>query len=112
MCVRGVLHGSRDRGVEGVRHVLDDQPERARPAAAQAAGEVVAGEAQPPDGGVHASGRVGADAPLAVHDPRHGLDADTCGAGDVSHGWPGHFYSRLASALTTMSGLVGGTLVI
>jgi hypothetical protein len=95
--VGSVLDGARDRRVEGVGDVLDDEPQGSGAAPPQAAGEVVAGEAEATDGRVHARCRVGAHAALAVHHARHRLDAHTRGAGDVSHGWPGHVCSRLVA---------------
>jgi hypothetical protein len=102
--VRGVLDRAGDRRVERVGDVLDDQAERAGAAMAQAAGEIVAGEAQPGDGRPHALGRVGPHAGLAVDHAGHRLEAHACGARDVAHRRPRH--SRRLSpqpSLTTLS---------
>ncbi len=89
--VRGVLHRAGDRRVERVGDVLDDEAQRAGSAMAQGASEVVAGEAQERDGGLDASGGVGAHAGLLVHDARNGLQAHARRACDVSHRCPrGH----------------------
>ena len=82
--VRLVLDGPRDRRVEGVRDVFGDQAEGTRAAGAQAAGEVVAREAELADGLLDARSRVGAHAGLPVHDARNRLQAHTRGARDVA----------------------------
>jgi hypothetical protein len=57
---------------------------------AQAARDVVAGEAEVRDDRADARRRVGVHAGLAVHDARDRLEADARGARDVAHGRPAH----------------------
>ena len=73
---RGVLDRLRDRRVERVGDVLDDQAERAGAPVAQRAREVVAGEAQRRDRASTRAAVAGAHAGLAVDDARDRLQAD------------------------------------
>jgi hypothetical protein len=91
--VGDVLGGARDRRVERVGDVLDDEADGAGAPVAQAAGEVVAGEAEVGDRRLHAGGGVGAHPRLAVDDARDRLEADARRAGDVAHGRPSHSLS-------------------
>ena len=85
-----LLDAARDRGVEGVADVADDEAERARRVAlAQRARRVVAPEAELEDRGLHALLGLGTHVRLAVDDARDRLQADLAPRGRRRSSWGG-----------------------
>src|SRR6266545_3649001 len=83
---RDLLDASRDRRVDRMRDVLDDESQRARALpAAQGSGHVVPAEAETFDRVVHERRGLGPDARLLVNDAGDGLQADPRGVRHVGH---------------------------